>query len=53
MEDGYKLELQTPETICSQAIWWHKKINGQNKKWSKCDTSCSSKIVKMCRVLNG
>ena len=31
IKDGYRIELQTPETI----IWQHKKINRLNKKWRK------------------
>ena len=33
-KDGYKLELQMPETM--KLFWQHKKINTQNKQWRKC-----------------
>ena len=34
VKDGYKLKLQTPETMKLFSI--AKKINRQNKKWRKC-----------------
>ena len=33
IKDGHKLDLQTPETM--KIIWKCKKINRQNKKWTK------------------
>ena len=33
IKDGHKLDLQTPETM--KIIWKYKKINRQNKKWTK------------------
>ena len=33
VKDGYKLELQTPETM---KLFGSKKINRQSKKWRKC-----------------
>ena len=40
IKDGYKLELQTPETM--KLFWQHTKINRQNKKSRKCTKSGSS-----------
>ena len=40
MKDGYKLELQMPETI--KLFGSAKKINKQNKEWRKCAESGSS-----------
>ena len=40
IKDGHKLDLQTPETM--KIIWKYKKINRQNKKWTKNTKSWSS-----------
>ena len=40
IQDGHKLDLQTPETM--KIIWKYKKINRQNKKWTKNTKSWSS-----------
>ena len=43
MKDGYKLELQTPQTM--KLFGSTKKINRQNKKWWKSTVLVQSNLV--------
>ena len=48
VKDGYKLELQTPETM---KLFGSKKINRQSKKWRKC-LELDEVVLVQCKLVD-